>query len=165
MNFDSRQFRNSLSRFATGVTIVTCLGADGAPHGVTVNSFSSVSLDPPLVLFSLDLQTRSLPSFRAAAGYSIIVLAADQSGLSQQFAGTGAEKWDNVNWHAGETGAPDFGGSVASLDCLPEAAYEAGDHVIFVVRVAHCEIDEGKTPLLFYAGGYRSLADDISGDT
>jgi flavin reductase (DIM6/NTAB) family NADH-FMN oxidoreductase RutF len=113
MNFDSRQFRNSLSRFATGVTIVTCIGEDGAPHGVTVNSFSSVSLAPPLVLFNLDLESRSLEIFRAASGFSINVLAAGQVALSRKFAETGMEKWDDVGWREGATGAPNLDGALA----------------------------------------------------
>lgn len=158
MNFDSRQFRNSLSRFATGVTVVTCRGDDGAPHGVTVNSFSSVSLAPPLVLFSLDLQTRSLPNFRAAQGFSINVLAAGQTALSQKFAETGVEKWDDVTWRAGATGAPHLEGAMACFDCAPEVVYPGGDHLIFVVRVENCHSHDGIEPLLFYNGGYRDIA-------
>ncbi len=158
MNFDSRQFRNSLSRFATGVTIVTCMGEDGAPHGVTVNSFSSVSLSPPLVLFNLDLETRSLAHFQAAEGISINVLAADQSALSQKFAETGGEKWDDVMWQKGFTGAPFFDGVVACFDCLPEAVHVGGDHAIFVVRVEDCHGVDGAEPLLFYNGSYRAIA-------
>ena len=159
MNFDPRQFRSALSCFATGVTIVTCLGEDGAPHGVTVNSFSSVSLSPPLIIFSLDLETRSLPSFQASAGFSVNVLASSQTSLSQKFAETGIEKWDDVTWHKGETGAPVLEGVIACLDCLPEAAYPGGDHLIFVGRVENCEVKEGDAPLLFYKGAYREVAD------
>jgi len=165
MNFDSRQFRSSLSRFATGVTIVTCIGEDGAPHGVTVNSFSSVSLSPPLVLFSLDLETRSLAHFQAASGFAINVLAADQSALSQKFAETGGEKWDDVVWQKGTTGAPFFDGVLACFDCLPEAVYDGGDHVIFVARVEDCHgASEGEAgPLLFYNGAYRAIAPKAEG--
>ena len=159
-NFDPRAFRDCLSRFATGITVVTCTDADGIPHGMTVNSFNSVSLDPPLVLFSLARDARSLGSFEQARAYAVNVLAADQKDLSQKFSKVGEEKWQDTPWSPGETGAPLLQDCMAVFECVPETTYDGGDHVIFIGRVEKCEQREDASPLLYFAGRYAGLAEE-----
>jgi flavin reductase (DIM6/NTAB) family NADH-FMN oxidoreductase RutF len=160
MNFDPRVFRNCLSRFATGITVVTCMDAKGVPHGMTVNSFNSVSLDPPLILFSLARDARSLASFEAATSYAVNVLAADQMDMSQKFSMAGEEKWQDTNWSTGEHGAPVLDGVMATFECRPETTADGGDHVIFIGRVEQCDQREDANPLLYFAGRYAHLAED-----
>jgi len=160
MNFDPRAFRNCLSRFATGITVVTCMDEDGIPHGMTVNSFNSVSLDPPLILFSLARDARSLGRFENAKSYAVNVLTADQMDISQKFSKVGEEKWQDTDWTVGECGAPLLDGCMATFECRPENTFDGGDHVIFIGRVEECEQREDVSPLLYFAGRYAALAEE-----
>jgi flavin reductase (DIM6/NTAB) family NADH-FMN oxidoreductase RutF len=148
---DSRRFRDALRRFATGVTIVTTLDADGAPVGLTANSFNSVSLTPPLVLWSLNRHSRTLPIFQAASHYAISVLCADQIALAQRFAAPIEDRFAGVEWHRSRSGVPLFEGCVAWFECASHFQYEGGDHVIFVGEVA--DFGHGDRVPLLYAGG------------
>lgn len=154
---ETKALRAALGRFATGVAIVTLRDADGAPVGMTINSFSSVSLDPPLVLFSIDKNALSLPAFRAGGSFAINVLGAGQESLSARFARPGAEKFTGVAWRDGLNGAPLLADSLAHFECLPWAQYEGGDHIIFVCRIQQYVYDSGKAPLVFYGGRYADL--------
>lgn len=140
--------------FATGVTIVTALGEKGAPVGLTANSFNSVSLDPPLVLWSLALRSASMPAFRAGTHYAINVLAADQHELALRFAKSTGNRWQDVPWHPGKAGAPLLEGAAATFECFNRSRYEEGDHVIFVGQVEHCTHRVGASPLLFHGGRF-----------
>ena len=160
MNFDPRAFRDCLSRFATGITVVTCKDAEGTPHGMTVNSFNSVSLDPPLILFSLARDARSLASFETATSYAVNVLSADQMDISQKFSSVGVEKWQDTSWSDGELGAPLLADVMATFECYPETTVDGGDHIIFIGRVEQCSQNEDAMPLLYYAGRYAELADN-----
>lgn len=159
MSFDQRAFRDTLGCFATGVCIASVTCADGKPLGLTVNSFTSVSLDPPLVLFCLDNRSESLPVFTSAAGFALAILAADQQPLSDTFARVPhAARWEGVQTATGRGGAPLIAGALAVLDCTRHAVHEAGDHTILVGRVLAFDSRPG-APLLYYRGGYAALND------
>ncbi len=140
--------------FATGVTIITARTADGEPVGFTANSFNSVSLDPPLVLWSLARQARSLAIFSAGTHYAIHVLSNDQRALAQAFATPNSDRWANVNHRPGVAGAPVIDGVAAVFECFNRSRYDEGDHVIFVGEVEHCAHRAGCSPLLFHGGKY-----------
>lgn len=140
--------------FATGVTVVTARDADGSLIGLTANSFNSVSLDPPLVLWSLSRRAGSLPVFAAGTHYAINILAADQMQLAGQFAAKNVDRWAGVAFHPGVAGAPVLDGAVAVFECFNRSQYEEGDHVIFVGEVEHCSQRPEATPLIFHGGRY-----------
>lgn len=155
---DTREFRNSLGMFATGVAVVTAKGAGGSPVGLTVSSFNSVSLDPQLILFSIDHASASLPVLREASGCAVNILSADQKELSNRFARAGGDKWEGVEFEIGLEGSPLLPGSLAVFECTPYAIYEGGDHDIFVVKVErHHSVGQSADPLIFFSGGYRVL--------
>jgi len=151
-----QQLRQALGRFATGVTIVTCRDAAGAPAGLTVNSFSGVSLDPPLVLWSLRRASPSLKAFGAARHFNVNVLAENQSGLSKRFAASRPDKFAEGSWSDGRTGVPLLGGCAATFECEVIARHDIGDHVLFVGRVLGVHTSTA-VPLLFQAGRYHAL--------
>ena len=140
--------------FATGVTIVTTRTPDGHPIGLTANSFNSVSLEPPLVLWSLSQAAASLAAFRAGSHYAINVLAADQKALAERFAAKGADRWSGVDSVPGAGGAPLIAGSAATFECFNRSRYDEGDHVIFVGEVERCTWRPGAAPLLFHGGRF-----------
>lgn len=152
--FSATEFRTALGMFATGVTIVTALGEAGEAIGLTANSFNSVSLDPPLVLWSLALRSGSMPAFRAGTHYAINVLAADQHELALRFATSSGNRWQDVPWRPGMAGAPLIEGAAATFECFNRSRYEEGDHVIFVGQVEHCSHRAGASPLLFHGGRF-----------
>jgi flavin reductase (DIM6/NTAB) family NADH-FMN oxidoreductase RutF len=154
--FDPREFRNALSTFATGVTIVTTMTAEGVPIGLTCNSFSSVSLSPALVLWSLSLRSPNLSNFLQAPHFAINVLAADQRELSHRFAQSMANKFDGVAWKSGAVGVPLMDGAAAHLECRNETRYYSGDHVIFIGHVLHYAYRDC-APLMFWRGHYAGL--------
>jgi flavin reductase (DIM6/NTAB) family NADH-FMN oxidoreductase RutF len=154
---DTIALRSAFGRFATGVTVVTARAAAGELIGITVNSFSSVSLDPPLVLFSIDKRCASLPGLRAAPGLAVNVLGRDQEDISGRFARAFTDKWTGILHRPGLAGAPLLDGAVACFECSPWAVYEGGDHLIFVCRVERFDCDIEKPPLLFYGGRYADL--------
>jgi flavin reductase (DIM6/NTAB) family NADH-FMN oxidoreductase RutF len=151
---DSQQFRAALGMFATGVTIVTVRSADGGLVGLTANSFNSVSLDPPLVLWSLAQRAGSMPVFTRGSHYAINILAADQKELAQRFAMRDIDRFAGVAWREGAGGAPVLDGAVASFECANRSRYEEGDHVIFVGEVERCTSRPGAQPLIFHGGRY-----------
>ncbi|HWL42123.1 MAG TPA: flavin reductase family protein [Ilumatobacter sp.] len=152
----ARALRRSLGCFATGVTIVTAAGRAGEPPiGMTVSSFNSVSLDPPLVLFSIADNARSLEALSEAPAYAVNVLAADHVDLSNRFARPSEAKWDGVDYEPGHLGVPCLPGALAAFECRPYATYDGGDHVIFVGEVvAHRSLPDAQ-PLVFYRGAYH----------
>ena len=140
--------------FATGVTIVTARTPDGQLVGLTANSFNSVSMEPPLVLWSLSRSASSMPMLFAGSHYAINVLAADQKALAERFAGRREERWTGVDFVAGAAGAPLLTGAAATFECFNRSRYEEGDHVIFVGEVEHCTHRPGAMPLLFHGGRF-----------
>jgi flavin reductase (DIM6/NTAB) family NADH-FMN oxidoreductase RutF len=143
--------RDAMSRFLTGVTIVTTRGLDGAPYGLTVNSFNSVSLDPPLVLWSLDLGHDKADLFRHSGGFTVNIIAGDGMDLIRRFAATDAERFTGTDWHWGVTGQPVLDSALASMECRLWAEYPGGDHVIFVGEVMNIRTRDGH-PAAYYKG-------------
>jgi flavin reductase (DIM6/NTAB) family NADH-FMN oxidoreductase RutF len=154
---DPREFRSHLGCFATGVTIITALGGRGQMLGVTANSFNSVSLDPPLVLFSLDRRAYSLWDFLSTGHFAVNILAEDQHELSNRFARTMSDKWSGVEWQTWDHGCPILAHCHANFECSIAYTYAGGDHVIFVGRVERMAYDDARRPLLYYRGAYHRL--------
>nr|WP_211168923.1 flavin reductase family protein [Aromatoleum toluvorans] len=144
-----------MGHFATGVTVVTTRNAAGAPIGVTINSFSSLSLDPPLILWSLAKKSHSLAAFEGAAQFAVHVLAADQRALSDRFARSGGDKFADVRPSSGLGDVPLLPHCAAVFQCSVEHCYDGGDHLILVGRVQRFATDE-RPPLLFYRGRYAT---------
>ena len=140
--------------FATGVTIVTARTPAGALIGLTANSFNSLSLSPPLVLWSLSQAAGSMPALSTGSHYAINVLAADQKALAERFAGRRDDRWAGVAYTEGASGAPLITGAAASFECFNRSRYEEGDHVIFVGEVERCSHQPGAAPLLFHGGKF-----------
>lgn len=140
--------------FATGVTIVTALAPNGQRVGLTANSFNSVSLSPPLVLWSLSQAARSMAAFRNGSHYAINILAADQQALALRFATRDVDRFEDVAFTQGQCGAPLIDGCVASFECFNRSRYVEGDHVIFVGEVEHCRHRAGAAPLLYHGGRF-----------
>jgi flavin reductase (DIM6/NTAB) family NADH-FMN oxidoreductase RutF len=153
-SFSTDEFRDALGMFATGVTIVTARSADGALVGLTANSFNSVSLDPPLVLWSLARSAGSMPALSAGSHYAINILAANQKELAERFATKNVDRWADVQFSVGIGGAPVLDGCVASFECFNRSRYDEGDHVIFVGEVERCAHRPGAAPLLFHGGRF-----------
>lgn len=151
--FDPRQLRDALGAFATGVTIVTARDKAGRDIGLTANSFNSVSLDPPMVLWSLSKKSSLLPAFAEAEFFAVHVLAADQDALSQAFARRGVDRFEGVSIARGQGGAPLLDGCAARFQCRNAFRYEGGDHVIFVGAVIDFD-HSGREPLVFHGGRY-----------
>ncbi len=159
MNQRAVDFRRALGRFATGVAIVSVMDAVGRPAGMTISSFNSVSLEPPLILFSIARSALSLPILSEARSYAVNILAEEQAELSSRFAKSQANKWYDVDFAVGQSGAPLIHGALAHFECEPYAQYDGGDHVIFVGRVGHFNHSAQEKPLVFFEGRYRSLQD------
>jgi flavin reductase (DIM6/NTAB) family NADH-FMN oxidoreductase RutF len=140
--------------FATGVTIVTARAADGSFVGLTANSFNSVSLSPPLVLWSLSRSAGSMASFSTGSHYAINILGAEQQDLARQFASRDGDRFAGVAFSAGAGGAPLLNGAAATFECFNRSRYEEGDHVIFVGEVENCAHRTGASPLLFHGGKF-----------
>lgn len=154
---EAREFRNVLGRFASGVTIVTARTATG-PVGMTCQSFSSVSLRPPLVMFVPARTSRAWPAMRAAGHFTVNLLASSQEALSNQFAASGADKFAGAPWApAPGTGAPRLAGCVGWIDCTIHAVHEAGDHYLVLGRVQELVAGDATEPLLFYRSRYHRL--------
>ena len=156
-SLDSLSFRSALGCFATGITIVTALTPSGEPLGLTANSFNSVSLDPPLVLFSLNRAAYSLGSFQEGGHFAVNVLRENQRDLSARFATTSIDKWSGVDFETWETGCPILAGSLAIFECRTRALHDGGDHVIFLGEVLRLRCDLGGRPLVYFRGVYRAL--------
>ena len=155
--FDAATFRTVLGHFCSGITIVTAVDRD-EPVGLTCQSFASVSLDPPLVLFVPAKAANSWPHIRAAGHFCANVLAEDQEALGRRFAVRGADKFAGVGWRPGPSGAPVLDGCIAYVDCGIEAVHDAGDHDIVVGRVTDLAVTSETSPLLFFRGGYGRFA-------
>lgn len=140
--------------FATGVTIVTARTPDGALVGLTANSFNSVSLNPPLVLWSLAQSASSMAAFSTGSHYAINILAADQKALAERFASRREDRWKDVVFTEGNCGAPLLAGAAATFECFNRSRYQEGDHVIFVGEVERCNRREGASPLLYHGGKF-----------
>ena len=156
-------FREALGCFATGVAIVTARSAGSEPIGMTMSSFNSVSLDPPLVLFSVDRRALSFPGMCAAQGYAVNVLGRPQHHLSDRFARSRTDKWLDVEHSPGFGDAPVLADVLAHFECKPYARYDGGDHEIFVCEVVRAARSSGEDePLIFYRGKYHTVSGEIA---
>jgi len=153
---DATLYRRTCARFTTGITVVTVLDSLGHPHGMTVNSFSSVSLDPPLVLVSIDLRNAILGHFISSSWFAINILAEHQEQLSRRFSSTAENRFVDVSWHAGISGTPILDGVLAHLECSVVQTFEAGDHTVLIGEVRQAGYAEGK-PLVYFNSSYQSL--------
>ena len=154
----SDELRQALGRFVTGVTIVTCRDGQGQPVGLTANSFNALSLDPPLVLWSLRNASSTIDAFTAASHFAINVLSAEQVDLSRRFARPSSAKFDAGEWTDGQGGAPLLAGCVAVFECRRRSHHAAGDHVLFIGEVERIG-GTADTPLVYHAGHYRTLSE------
>ena len=152
----SQEFRRACGRFATGVTIASVVDSEGVPHGLTVSSFTSVSLHPPLILICLGHEVSAIHHFRTATHFGINVLAEDQRALSERFARRGEDRFDGVAWQPGVTGVPLLPGVLAAIECAVHRIVPMGDHDILVGEMVHTQVKDGE-PLLYFGGSYRKL--------
>ena len=153
-NFSKAEFRAALGMFATGVTIVTARSIAGELVGLTANSFNSVSMAPPLVLWSLAKSATSMHAFSTGSHYAINILGADQQALALRFASRDTDRFVGVDFVDGVAGAPLLAGAAATFECFNRSRYEEGDHVIFVGEVERCTQRTGASPLLFHGGKF-----------
>ncbi|MGB3318673.1 alpha/beta fold hydrolase [Sphingopyxis granuli] len=154
---DARTFRDALGCFATGVTVVTAIDPDGVPIGLTANSFTSVSLDPPLLLVCIANSSGSAAILRGADHFAVNVLQIGQQPTSNRFAGKGEDRFAATPWEIGEFGTPVLVGSLGSFECARDAVHEGGDHFILVGRVLKAIFEPRRDPLLYFRGKYRKL--------
>jgi (E)-2-((N-methylformamido)methylene)succinate hydrolase len=152
----SADFRRTCAKYATGICIVTCTGRDGAPVGLTVNSFTSVSCEPPIVLFCIDHRCALLEEFRAARAFGISVLSADQQHVSTQFACNNSDRFRGIAWRPGEGGAPLLEGSLAHFECIPTQILDVGDHAVIFGEVVRTTCFSGE-PLIYFNSSYRTV--------
>lgn len=154
---DPREFRSALGCFPTGVTIITTLDPGGSCVGITANSFNSVSMDPPLILFSLGRKAFSMRAFLSSDHFAVNVLSLEQAELSVRFAKPLEDKWASVPFESWDSGCPILPACAANFECRTEHTYDGGDHVIFVGRVIRMRHDPAVKPLLFHQGQYRAV--------
>lgn len=158
MSVEPQHFRQALAKFASGVTIISTLGADGVPVGVTVSAFTSLSLSPPLILICLDNMTSQIRAYTDGKGFNVNILSAGQEDISNAFAYPGPiPPFDTVPYEQGILGFPLIRNASANLECRREAVYPGGDHVIVVGEVMHALWDDSLDPLVYAAGKYRTL--------
>ncbi|MBA2379464.1 MAG: flavin reductase family protein [Blastocatellia bacterium] len=158
MPIDQDEFRNALSRFASGVTVVTTKDAAGKFHGITVSAFSSVSLDPPLILICIERATVSHYAFEESGLFVVNFLSDRQLELSERFASPVEDKFDGVDFSFGEFGIPILLGSLVNLECRIRNIGDGGDHTIFIADVESATINDGD-PLLYFRSDYRQMAE------
>ncbi len=157
MEFDPRELRNALGRFATGVCVITAVSDDGMPLGLTANSFASVSLSPPLVLWSLQNNSEVFATFAGPRHFAINVLAAEQMELSNRYARKGDHVLEPAHFRYGRHGTPVLRDALVTFECDLHATHDGGDHVIIVGRVRELLTRPTGEPLVFYSGAYREL--------
>lgn len=160
---DLRALRVALGQYTTGVTVVTTRAPGGAHVGITVNSFTSVSLNPPLVLFCLSNRSSLLTVFEQAAHFAVNVLAIGQQALSNRFAKPSVNTWEDVRFRLGQHGCALLTGALGTLECARRAAYPGGDHLILVGEVVRFDTVTAAEPLVFYQGNYGTFTRDQSG--
>jgi flavin reductase (DIM6/NTAB) family NADH-FMN oxidoreductase RutF len=153
---EQHHFRRVCGKYATGITIVTVLDSLGAPQGMTANSFTSVSLTPPLILVCIESRSSMLAHFHPATRFAMNVLGEQHKDLSTRFARTGLDRFDGVDWTPGQTGVPILSDMLATLECVVTQMVHAGDHVVVIGEALHASWQEGR-PLIYFDSGYRGL--------
>lgn len=160
MTIDPREFRDTVGCFATGITVITTVDDDGDPVGLTANSFTSLSLDPPMVLFCLDYKVASFEIFNNSTHFGVNILAAEEQDISNRFAKSGPEKWEGFEYETWESKVPIFPGSLANIECRTADIFKGGDHIIVTGEALRIHAgDESRQPLLYYRGGYATISD------
>jgi len=157
VSIDSRELRDALGLFATGVCLVTLTDADGEPHGLTVNSFASVSLDPPLILWSLQKDSEVYAMYAGAERFAVAVLADQQQNHASDYAKKGAHRLADAHHRRGTNGAPLIRDALVNFECSLEHALDGGDHTILLGRVTDIVAGEAGAPLLFYGGRFGAM--------
>jgi len=159
MAFDTKAFRNALGNFPTGIAVMTAASSEASHIGITVNSFTSVSLDPPLVLWCIDRRSRRYPAFANAPGFTVSILASAHKDVSARLAGAGEHSLDGIALIATELGPPALADSLAVFECALESVQDSGDHAILIGRVLRfAQYDGAGAPLVYYQGKYGALA-------
>ena len=158
MPIEKNELRRIMGHFATGVTVITTVSKDAAPFGLTANAFMSVSLEPPLLLISVDKKAESYPHFEQSRVFTINILRDDQEGLSRRFAVSGGNKFEGIAYRRGANNVPILEDTLAHIECRLYASYDGGDHTLYLGEILEAETREGK-PLLFYRGGYRAFSE------
>jgi flavin reductase (DIM6/NTAB) family NADH-FMN oxidoreductase RutF len=158
MPIEKNELRRIMGHFATGVTVITTIAKDGTPFGLTANAFMSVSLEPPLLLISVDKKAESYPHFEQSRVFTINILSDGQEGLSRRFAVSGGDKFEGIAYHRGANNVPILEETLAHIECRLYAAYDGGDHTLYLGEILEAETREGR-PLLFYRGGYRAFSE------
>ena len=153
---DLLQLRQCLGHFATGVTVVTCVAADGTARGITANSFSSVSLDPPLLLWNIAKVSNSLQAYLGAEHFAINILSADQQSISEHFARTDHTRFNGIDYAQSSDGVPLLPGTIACLECSTHDIHDCGDHYIIIGKISRFRCNGGN-PLIFLHGAYATL--------
>lgn len=154
---DSRTLRDAMGCFATGITVITTTDRSGQPAGLTANSFTSVSLDPPLVLVCLDNKASTLPLFNDAEAFAVNILHIGQQPVSNLFAARDTDRFANIDWETWDYDVPIIGNSLANFECLKRNTIQQGDHVIMIGEVVKARFEQRRDPLLYYSGKYRRL--------
>jgi len=154
---DPTQYKQALGSFATGITVISAPGPDGTPIGITANSFNSVSIDPPLVLFSLKRSSYSLQAFLDSETFAVNILREDQQSLCDRFAQASEDKWSRVGYDIWDTGCPILHDALAKFECRIRHTYEGGDHIIIVGEVVRFEYDPNGRPLVYWRGKFQSM--------
>lgn len=155
---DSREFRNTLGHFATGITVITTING-GEKIGITANAFSSVSLEPPLILFCIDKKARSIDAFKKDRPFVVNILQQEQEAECWGFAKKGQDKFAGVNYTLSDEGVPVLQGNLGTIECHVDEIFEGGDHFIITGKVKQVSYDEEKKPLLFFRGAIRNMED------
>lgn len=156
-HFDSKQLRNVLGHYPTGVTIITAMDTAGSPFGMTANSFASVSLDPPLILWSVGAEGSGHDIFVEAEHFCVHFLSQEQEDLSSLFADKQENRFENIDWSPGKLGAPLLPGCMCRIQCTREAVYPGGDHSIILGKAVYIESTQEKKPLVFHQGQYGTV--------
>jgi len=154
---DSRTLRDAMGCFATGITVITTIDRNGKPAGLTANSFTSVSLDPPLVLVCLDNKASTLPAFNEAEAFAVNILHIGQQPVSNLFSTRDTDRFANTDWETWDHDVPIIENSLASFECLKQSIIQQGDHVIVIGEVVKARFEQRRDPLLYYSGKYRRL--------
>lgn len=156
-NFSEKEFKECLSHYSTGITIVSTCDANSQNYAITVNSFTSVSLKPPLVLFCIDKSSSSVNAFLESDGFAVTILDYSQHNIAKQFASSSQNKWDGINYVKGATGSPIILPNLSFMECEKFTDYEAGDHYIVIGKVIHLDVakSEKKNPLIYFRGAYH----------
>lgn len=155
---DATLYRRTCSLFATGITVVTTVDENTRPHGMTVNSFSSVSLEPPLVLVSIDLKNAILGHFMTSAWFAVNILGEHQEHLSRRFSTAAENRFEGVEWQPGVSGVPLLAGVLAQMECAVTQTFEVGDHALLIGEVRSASWREGK-PLVYFNSSYQNISE------